>query len=221
MLIGYTVTNMTFALKGEYKDWCSYSLSSTSMGKRKDISSLVFGKVEALLATGLLSVREIAIQCGIHHSSVINIKKRIAANGPLASRIGKCGRKRKTTAQDDRSMVRMIRQEPLLSAKQVRGELVRRGINVSIRTVQRRLPELGCRSVKPVRKPKLTQTMKGKRLQFARQYVTKPVEFWRTVCFSDESTFECQATSKRQVWQTPGYPTPVRETVKHPIKVMV
>ena len=66
---------------------------------------------------------EIAAQCDIHHSSVINIKKRIAANAPSTSRIGKCDRKRKTTVQDDRSirgpMVLVIRKEPLLSTKQL------------------------------------------------------------------------------------------------------
>lgn len=115
----------------------------------------------------------------------------------------------------------MIRQEALLSAKQVKGRLADRGITVSTRTVQRRLNNLGCKSVRPARKPKLTSVMKKKRLEFARQFVDKPVEFWRKVCFSDESTFECQTASRRRVWRTPGSPAPVRETVKHPTKVMV
>lgn len=51
---------------------------------------------------------------------------------------GKCGRKHKTD-DDDGSMVRMNRQEPLLSPKQGRAaELLCRGVNVlvSIRIVQ-------------------------------------------------------------------------------------
>ena len=46
------------------------------MGKRKDISSFVYANVEALFEFGLLSMREIVVKCGIHHSSVIKIKSK-------------------------------------------------------------------------------------------------------------------------------------------------
>ena len=190
------------------------------MGKRCDLSSTVVAKVDALLSSGKFSIRQIATLCNIHHASVINIKKRITAGVPSTSRVGRCGPKRKTTEQDDRIMVRMIRKDNLLSAKQVQGQLVERGINISARTVRRRLNEAGCKSVKPIRKPKLTSAMKLKRLQFARQYLNKPIEFWRTVCFSDETIFECQSATRRRVWQTPGSQPVVREAVKHPTKVM-
>ena len=191
------------------------------MGKRRDLNSVVVAKVTALLETGQFTLRQIARQCNIHHSSVLNIKKRLHTGAVQPFRVGRCGPKRKTTPTDDRSMVRMIRQDNLLSAKQVCGQLVQRGVNISTRTVQRRLNQLGCKSVKPVKKPKLTPAMKVKRLQFARDYANRPSEFWRTVCFSDECHFECQTASRRRVWQIPGRPAPISETVKHPIKVMI
>ena len=64
-------------------------------------------------------------------------------------------------------MMRMIRKDNLLSAKQVQGQIVERGINILARKVHRRLNEAGCKSVKPIRKPKLTSAMKLKRLKFA------------------------------------------------------
>ncbi|GFY36150.1 uncharacterized protein TNCV_4845221 [Trichonephila clavipes] len=43
---------------------------------------------------------------------------------------------------------------------------------------------------RPARKPKLTPAMKAKRLNWDKQWRDKDVDFWRSVCFSDESTFE-------------------------------
>lgn len=111
---------------------------------------------------------------------------------------GKCGRKHKTTTLDDRSMVRMIRNEPLLSAKQGRAaELLRRGVNVllSIRIVQRWLSELGYMLANLFRRPKLSQGIQSKKSP-----VCAPVQFWRTVCFSDVSDFK--ETSEAESWQS-------------------
>lgn len=192
------------------------------MGKRSDLSRETVAGVEALLTAGNLSLRQIAIQCSVSIGSVSNIKTRMNSTVPRTSRAGRCGRKRKTSAQDNRSMVRWIRQEPLLSANQISGRLSEAiNINVSTRTVQRRLKQMGCSSVKPRRAPKLTPAMMKKRLQFAKDHAHWTVDDWRRVCFSDESTFECHTASRPRVWQTPHSPPPIRQTVKHPTKVMI
>ena len=188
------------------------------MGKAKDLSKAEVNQVEALLRTGTMTMRQIAAQVGISRGSVGNIKARLQENVTGASRAGKCGRKRQTSKSMDRLMVRTVRQEPLLSASQVKSRV---GATVSTRTVRRRLREMGCRSVKPRKVHKLTAAMMKKRLNFALAHANWSVADWRRVIFRDESTFECQMASRKRVWHPPKSPPPVRQTVKHPTKVMV
>lgn len=192
------------------------------MGKRPDISKETVAAVEALLTAGNLSVRQIARQCSISIGSVSNIKARMNAEEPRTSRTGRCGRRKKLSVQDDRAIIRWIRQDPLLTTKQISGRLSEQmNININPTTVQRRLQQLGCKSVKCRRVPKLTPAMMRKRLQFAKDHAHWTVQEWRRVCFSDESMFQCQTAGRRVMWQTPNSPPPVRQSVKHPTKVMV
>ena len=47
------------------------------------------------------------------------------------------------------------------------------------------------------------------------------LEDWSKVCFSDESTFQCQAASKTTLWKLPGRPRPQKPVVKFPTKDMM
>ena len=92
---------------------------------------------------------------------------------------------------------------------------------MSYKTVQRRLNEQGVISVKPVSKPSLTAAMRRKHLKWAKQHQTWTVEDWCKVCFSDESSFQCEVAYTPRVWHQRGRPIPSRPTVKFPTKVMV
>jgi transposase len=63
--------------------------------------------------------------------------------------------------------------------------------------------------------------MMKKRLDFAKRHAKWSPDQWRHVCFSDESTFQCQDAHQSRVWQLPNAPAPVQPTVKHPTKIMV
>ena len=55
--------------------------------------------------------------------------------------------------------------------KKIRAELLRRGRRISHMTVSRCLSkEFNLKSYKPAKKPRLTATMKAKRLQFANNH---------------------------------------------------
>lgn len=137
------------------------------MGKKADLSESKVAAIKALLDAGNMTYREIAAQMGVSRGSITNIKRRFQNKVTGSSRIGKCGRKRKTSQATDRLMVRSIRHEPLLTAAQVN---VRVGANVSTRTVRRRLNEHGCRSVRPRKVQKLTAAMMKKRMQWAKYH---------------------------------------------------
>ena len=176
-------------------------------------------KVEVLTLCGLktLSVREISRRTGVSKSSVARLR---TCQTIKSRRQGRCGRKSSTTAKQDRLLLRNLRRNPLNDAHELHTEWKNDGVKVSLRTVQRRL-KASCRSVIPRRVPKLTPVMMRKRLTFAKNHAHWTVEQWRQVCFSDESLFECKGAQRGRVWHIRGTPTPIRQTVKHPTKVMV
>ncbi|GFT83171.1 transposable element Tcb2 transposase [Trichonephila clavipes] len=66
--------------------------------------------------------------------------------------------------------------------------------------------------------------MKAKRLNWAKQWHDKDVDFWRSVCFSDESTFEILQNKAQFVRRRRGekfHSDCVAQTVKHPTKIMI
>ena len=191
------------------------------MGKKSDLSITTVASVGALLTAGRSSMREIAAQCKISIGSVSNIKRRMS-NSQRPGRLGKCGAKKQTTSYDDRAILRILKQEPLLSVPQLKEKFARdAGICISQSTIKRRLRKFGCKSVRPKKCPKLTDQMRKKRLEFAKKHQAWTVQQWRKVCFSDESLFECNSASRKRVWHIPGTPYPIFPTVKHPPKVMV
>ncbi|GFY05036.1 uncharacterized protein TNCV_561681 [Trichonephila clavipes] len=73
-------------------------------------------------------------------------------------------------------------------------------------------------------KPKLTPEMKAKRLNWAKQWRDKDVDFWRSICFCDESTFEILQNKALFVCHRRGekfYSDCVVQTEKHPTKIMI
>ena len=183
-----------------------------------DLTAEMKSEILALLRLKTLTVRRIAQITGASKSTVARIKmmKSIKSN-----RRGQCGRKLSTTAKDDRILLRNLRRDPLNDAVQLRNQWKAAGINASLSTVQRRLRKLDCRSRVPRRVPKLTTSMKRKRLAFAKAHEDWSVEQWQRVCFSDESIFECKGAHRRRVWHVKGTSLPIQQTVKHPTKVMV
>ena len=66
-------------------------------------------------------------------------------------------------------------------------------LNISSRTVRRRLKDVNLKSCLARRKPQINKVHKRKRLAFAKKckkYVNKPLSFWKKIIWSDESKFE-------------------------------
>ncbi|GFV43366.1 uncharacterized protein TNCV_1948791 [Trichonephila clavipes] len=97
-------------------------------------------------------------------------------------------------------------------------------VNASERTVRRKLKDLNFKTCCPTKKPKLTPTMKAKRLNWAKQWRVKDKDSWRSVCFSDESTFEILQNKAQFVRRRRGekfHSDCIVQTVKHPTKIMI
>lgn len=152
------------------------------MGRKSDLSAEKKSRICALLETGKFSQREIARKEAVSHQSVLRIAKRIKENIPSTSTSRQnCRRKRKTTIRDDRQIVKLAKENRFMSLKSIHRNVRGQGLNISERTVRRRLYEGGLKCRRPVRKPKLTERMKKARYNFAKQYRDYTVDDWKKV----------------------------------------
>lgn len=150
-------------------------------------------KIITLHQYGNMSQRKIAEECKVGLATVNRIVKQFNETGSFSvNRIGNCGRKRKTTPQTDRKLIRNSKINPRLSAVDLAREINKSGVNIHVSTVKRRLSEIGRKAYRPKKKQLLTVAMKKKRLQWAKTYNKFSVEQWKNVLFSDETHFLVQ-----------------------------
>jgi hypothetical protein len=116
------------------------------------------------------------------------------------------GRKRKTTPRIDGAIVGKVQANRRLSAVRVARDLERdTNIQISAKTVCRRLHEAKFQSRIGRKKPFLTTRHKKARLAFALEHQNKPPEFWRKVLWSDQSKFNLiSSDGPTKVWRRPG-----------------
>lgn len=121
----------------------------------------------------------------INKSVVSRIIKRYTERGTTVGPL-RSGRPRSTTRREDILITRQCQSNPFLSATKIKAEV---GLQISSRTIQRRLVEKGLYSRRPAKKPLLTKKQRINRLNFAREHLNWTVQKWNTVLFSDESKF--------------------------------
>lgn len=152
------------------------------MGRKRDLSAEKKSRICALLQIGMLSQREIARIEEVSHQSVMRIAQRMKENIPSTSTSRQnCRRKRKTTIRDDRQIVKLAKENRFMPLKSIHRNVRGLGLNISERTVRRRLYESGLKCRRPVKKPKLTERMKKARYNFAKQYRDYTVDDWKKV----------------------------------------
>lgn len=114
---------------------------------------------------------------------------------------------------------------PTSSLSKIGAELMntsKRGSGEAV-SMQLRI-DFGLKSHKPAAKPRLTDAMKQKRLNFARRYRNWTVAEWSKVLYSDESCIVQSNPRKRHVRRSVGMRYDVRYTIqmmKHPPSHMI
>lgn len=195
------------------------------MGKVTDITPRKSAKVAVLLQETGHTQRSIAEIVNVSQATVRRINSKLKLGLELeARRTGRCGRKRITSARDERKIKKVIELNRKMPAKKLRTVLEDQGINISLRTLKRRSYEQGFKCRRPLKKPKLTPAMIKKRLAWAKNHSAFSQADWNKVVFSDESTFEILADKARFVRRRSGEqhkPECTVSTVKHPASIMV
>jgi len=193
------------------------------MGKKRSLSEAQRAHIVILRQEGYTE-RAISERLAVSKTAVHQAVVKFKNCGSYSDR-KRSGRPRKTTRRDDILIKRCVVKSPTFSAKKIRAELGETGSRISRRTISRRLTdEFGLKSRKPARKPRLTQAMKLKRLQFAKKYKDWTSQQWSRVLFSDETTVQQFASRKRTARRPPGTRYNERftqQTMKHPPSVMI
>ena len=110
----------------------------------------------------------------------------------------KSGRPKATFIRMDRLIWRKFKIDSSKSSRQRREEL---DLNVSNRTVRRRLNTKGLRSYFGKKKPFISEKNKKARLVFAKLHFNEPLSIWENIVWSDESKFKLGNTKRtKRVW---------------------
>ena len=128
-----------------------------------DITEAKKQSIVTLLRTEKFKIIDIAVQEGVSKRTVQRIKKKMNENCVLQNgRVGKCGRKRKTSIQTDRIINRNFLNNPNMTPYQQEKQFADAGMPVSHMTIRRRLKEQGFKNCRPEKKPRLTAAMRKK-----------------------------------------------------------
>ena len=165
------------------------------------------------------SQREIAAKTLLPRETVRYIIKKYKQTKCVGNLFGR-GRKRKTTETLDRLIVRKVKSDRRKSANAVKVEVeTELGISLHANTIRNRIHEAGLFGRVARKKPLVNKVNRGKRLKYAKTMLDKPIRFWETVIWSDESKFNLFGSDgKVMVWRKPEEvfdPHCTVATVKH------
>ncbi|KAK3567601.1 hypothetical protein QTP86_020294, partial [Hemibagrus guttatus] len=137
----------------------------------------------------------------------------------------KCGRKRCTTNRENRSLMRIVKQNPFKNLSELHKEWTEAGVKASRATTHRCVKEFGYSCRIPLVKPLLNHRQRQRRLTWAKEKKNWIVAQWSKVLFSDESKF-CISFGNQgpRVWRKGGEahsPSCLKSSVKFPQSVMI
>ncbi len=175
------------------------SLGNTIMGKTADLTI-----IDTLHKEGKHTF--IAKEAGCSQSAVSkHVNRKLSGKK-------KCGRKRCTTNRENRSLMRIVKQNRFINLGELHKEWTEAGVKASRATTHRRVTEFG-------------YSCHQRRLTWAKEKKNWTVTQWSKVLFSDESKF-CISFGNQgtRVWRKGGEahsPSVKKSSVKFPQSVMI
>ncbi len=193
-------------------------LGYTIMGKTADLTVVQKTIIDTLHKEGKPQTF-IAKEAGCSQSAV---SKHV--NRKFSGR-EKCGRKRCTTNRENRSLMRIVKQNRFKNLGELHKEWTEAGVKASRATTHRRVKEFGYSCRIPLVKPLLNHRQRQRRLTWAKEKKNWTVAQWSKVLFSDESKF-CISFGNQgpRVWrkgEEAHSPSCMKSSVKFPQSVMI
>ncbi|CAK9801095.1 Transposable element Tc1 transposase [Anthophora plagiata] len=165
------------------------------------------------------SYRKIGEKLNINFSTVRYVIKKQEETGSIKNK-RRSGRPKILSNRDRRQIIKQVSKEPFTSAQSITNQIAAiSGKVVCAQTVRNGLHNVGLCGRTARKRPFINERNRLKRLEFAKAYVDKPLEFWKHVIFSDESKFNLsEADGKKFVWRrsnTEWQQKNLQTTVKH------
>uniref|UniRef100_A0A8C5MUE3 Transposase Tc1-like domain-containing protein n=1 Tax=Leptobrachium leishanense TaxID=445787 RepID=A0A8C5MUE3_9ANUR len=197
---------------------CIWNLLLSTLKMRSKELSLSVKQAIIRLKKQIKPIREIARTLGMVKTTVWNILKKKERTGEL-SNTKIPGRPRKTMVVDDRRNLSLVKKTPFTTVGQIKNTLQEVGVCVSKSTMKRRLHQSEYRGFTTRCKPLVSLKNRKARLEFAKQHLTKPSQFWNKILWTDETKINLyQSDGKRRVWRRKGTahdPKHTTSSVKH------
>lgn len=196
------------------------------MGKGKSLTPEIIAQIIGLHKAGH-QTKEIVENVGVCERSVRNWVRRFKDGGGVNLPVGKPrpGPSKKTSPRTLTVIKRQLEVKPKSTARELKEKNPRLLSNVSIRTVNRRIADLGYSGHRQVKKPILSRVQKKRRLDFAKKYLHWTPQQWSQVLWSDEATFTVTCNRGGLVYRPRGSdpldPRYTCGTTKHPDSLIV
>ena len=120
---------------------------------------------------------------------------------------------------DDRIIISLVKKNLFTTVGQIKNTLQEVGVCVSKSTIKRRLHQSEYRGFTTRCKPLVSLKNRKTRLEFAKQHLKKPLQFWNNILWTDETKINLyQNDGKRRVWRRKGTahdPKHTTSSVKH------
>ncbi|CAK9827588.1 Transposable element Tcb1 transposase [Anthophora retusa] len=189
------------------------------MGRKRCETTEEERKIIIRLHNQCKSLSEISSIVNRARSTVQSIIDRFGERKTVSNK-RRSGRPRKINEYDRRLIIRKVKQNPRITAKQIATELKNNnGIDVSASTVRDYLRSSEYHGRVARKKYFVNETNRKKRLEFAKQHINTPIEYWNRVIFTDESKFEIFGSKKKfTVWRkknTQFRKENLQPTIKH------
>ncbi len=196
----------------------SSSVGDTIMGKTAELTVVQKTTIDTFHKEGKTQ-KVIAKEAGCSQSSVSKHINREAKGRK------RCGRKKCTSNRDNRTLERIVKQNPFKNVGEIHKEWTAAGVSASRTTTHRRMQVMGSSCRIPCVKPLLNNRQRQKHLARAKDKKDWTAAEWFKVMFSDESKF-CISFGNQgpRVWMKRGEaqnPSCLRSSVKFPHSVMV
>ena len=136
------------------------------------------------------------------------------------------GRPSKSTPREDRKLIRLCFTDRHNNSSDLRKEWREHtGVDVTSRTVRRRLCKGALKGCKARRKPLLTAIQRKRRLEWCHSHKSWSLDQWKRILFSDEFTFTLQShAGNNWVRRRQGEefkPECILLTIKHPPSIII
>ncbi|GFV22467.1 transposable element Tcb1 transposase [Trichonephila clavipes] len=161
------------------------------------------------------SLQKIASFIGVTHGCVQKIYRSIKKPRFVVS-IPRRERKEILSTTAERKIIHSVKKNPRVSASKLALSMFSTIVeNISDETIRRTLHQYGFHGRTPIRKPLIKYVNRQKRVIFAKEHRSKPISFWNTVIFSDESKFNLYGSDGRfKIWRETRKALAPKNTIK-------